>query len=162
MSLARREKLWLGLLALTVLAGLWPQPEGEIADNSRVAPAPGRNAPSRAPAVREFGALSPAATAEQAALVDLFPSQSWTSPPSAAPAKPSAPPLPFSYGGRYTEGTNVFVFLKEGTLVHTARQGDTVKGSYRIDEIGAAAITLTYLPLGLRQTLPTAIETPGK
>ena len=70
-----------------------------------------------------------------------------------------APALPFSYGGRYTEGNKVFVFLSEGAKMHTVRQGDTVNATYRIEKIDAAAITLTYLPLGQQQTLQTGSAT---
>ena len=70
-----------------------------------------------------------------------------------------APALPFTYGGRYTEGSNVFVFLNEGAKMHTVRQGDTVNATYRIDNIAPAAITLTYLPLGLQQILQTGSTT---
>lgn len=162
MKFARREKLLLGLLLLTAIAGLWPLPDSEVAETNRDAPTRSRNTPSGAQPARAFGALTPSAPGEQTAIADLFPRQSWTPPPVAVPEKPVAPPLPFSYGGRYTEGSKVFVFLNEGTLVHTARQGDTVKESYRVDEIGDQAITLTYLPLGLKQTLPAGGISPAK
>ena len=44
--------------------------------------------------------------------------------------------------------------------MHTVRQGDTVNGIYRVEQIAPGAITLTYLPLGLQQTLQTGSPIP--
>lgn len=166
MRVGKRERLWLGLLLLTVLAWLWPLPESDIPQATtaeRKSSPRSRNAPASAPSARALGALQASAPAAQTAVVDLFPRQSWSQPrPSVTAEEPSAPALPFTYGGRYTEGDKVFIFLNEGTQVHTARQGDTVKGSYRVDRIGDAEITLTYLPLGQQQSLPTGSMMPRK
>lgn len=167
MRLGKRERLWIGLLLLTGLAWLWPLPETDIPQGTtaeRKSSPRSRNAPASAPSARTLGALNASTPAPKAAVLDLFPRQSWSLPqqPSATAEHPSAPALPFSYGGRYTEGEKIFIFLNEGTQVHTARQGDTVKGSYRIDRIGDEEITLTYLPLGQQQSLPTGSMMPRK
>lgn len=161
MSVGKRL-LWVALL-LTVVAALWPVADGDNPEGVASRPSAVRN---RAPVLerlpmqplRSLSATRPAPDAE---IVDLFPRQGWTAPAvSAVAEKPTAPALPFTYGGRYTEGSNVFVFLNEGTRMHKVRQGDTVNASYRIETIAPAAITLTYLPLGMQQTLQTGSPAP--
>lgn len=155
MSIDKRL-LWIALL-LTVAAALWPVPENDIADGVSARPSRGRNRSSIVDVPQQqLRSLTPPAPARERKIVDLFPRQDWTaSIADAAAEKPSAPPLPFTYAGRYIEGSNVIVYLNEGATMHKVRQGDTVAATYRIDSIAPAAIKLTYLPLGLRQTLPT-------
>jgi len=157
-----RRLLWLVLL-LTVVAALWPVAENDTAEGvaNRTPVTRNRGAGLDASPAQQLGALRPQGETRDAKIVDLFPSQSWTAPAvAAAPEKPAAPALPFVYGGRYTEGSTVFVFLSEGTKMHTVRLGDTVNSTYRIEKIAPEAITLTYLPLGLQQTLQTGSTTP--
>lgn len=161
MSIGKRL-LWMVLL-LTVVAALWPVPENDTADGVATRPSKVRNRASvlNASPAQQLRSLTSPGPAREREIVDLFPRQGWTPPAaSAAPEKPSAPPLPFTYGGRYTDGNKVFVFLNEGAKMHTVRQGDTVNATYRIEKIAPAAITLTYLPLGLQQTLQTGSTTP--
>ena len=168
MSLGK-SLLWMALLA-TVVAALWPLPEDKSAGRTADGVLPqGREVrkhttpPGEAstPQLRALSRTNSSMTSPgRAQGVDLFPSQDWTAPPpSAAPEVPTAPALPFAYGGRYTEGGRVFVFLKEGEKMQAARQGDTVNATYRIDKISTAEITLTYLPLGIQQILVTGSTT---
>jgi hypothetical protein len=155
--------LWIGLLLLTVLAALWPMADNEVPEGTpdRTPAMRRRDTASHVPSAQLLGPLASSVPTKPSAIVNLFPPQTWAPATSAdTSANSSAPALPFSYGGRYTEGDHVFVFLNEGTQVHTARQGDTVKGSYRIDKIDDAVITLTYLPLGVQQNLLTSSMTP--
>lgn len=153
------RKLWLGsLLLLTVLAAVWPVPEREpAAPKTRAGIAASRHQDQAAMVSVAFAPLAGAtATNEPAAIGGLFPQQTWAPPsPPAAQQAPAAPPLPFTYGGRYTDGDNVTIFLIEGNQMHKVRQGDTVKETYRIEKIEQASISLTYLPLGTTQILPT-------
>lgn len=164
MKLTRREQLWIGLLLLTILAGLLPTPESDVADSAdRKTAVRNRKISADAPPARALGALAYLPPTTKQAIVDLFPTHSWTPSPQqsiATQEKPSAPALPFSYGGRYTERDKVYIFLTEGTLVHTVRQGETVNGAYRVEKIDNASITLTYLPLGIEQTLQTGSVAP--
>lgn len=157
-----RRLMWIVLL-LTVVAALWPVAENDSVEGVADRPSIRRNrgaSPDPSPA-QQLGALRPLGETRDEKIIDLFPSQSWTAPAvTAAPEKPAAPALPFVYGGRYTEGGNVFVFLSEGTKMHTVRLGDTVNSTYRIEKIAPDAVTLTYLPLGLQQTLQTGSTTP--
>lgn len=157
------RKLWLGsLLLLTVLAAVWPVPDRETAPSKpRDGITASRHHDQAATISVVFAPLTGAtATGKPAIIGDLFPSQSWAPPPSAIQQKPVAPPLPFTYGGRYTEGSNTIIFLAEGNQVHKVRQGDKVKEIYRVEKIGAESISLTYLPLGTVQILPTGSLLP--
>jgi hypothetical protein len=157
-----KRLLWFALL-LTVVAALWPVPEGDNADAPASRPSALRHrapVPDSSPA-QQLRSLTGTDSVPEREIVDLFPRQGWTAPAvSAVPDKPTAPALPFTYGGRYTEGGNVFVFLNEGARMHKVRQGDTVNATYRIDTIAAGAITLTYLPLGMQQTIQTGSPSP--
>jgi len=86
---------------------------------------------------------------------DLFPGQSWQPPPSPPqkPPPPRAPPLPFTFFGRMVESGGTVVFLSRQDQTIAARAGDTIAGTYRVEEIGAVAVVLTYLPLNERQVL---------
>ncbi len=152
-----KRLLWVVLL-LTIVAALWPVPENGSVDAVATRPSAARKLASvrDTSPTRQLGSLTSANPAREREIVDLFPRQSYTPPAAnAAPEKPTAPELPFSYGGRYTEGGNVLVFLKGGDKIHTVRLGDIVNASYRVEKIAPEAITLTYLPLGLQQTLQT-------
>jgi hypothetical protein len=66
--------------------------------------------------------------------------------------KPVAPPLPFQYFGRLTENGKTEVFVMRGEELLAISAGQTI-GDYRVDQIAAAGISFTYLPLKTKQTL---------
>ena len=70
----------------------------------------------------------------------------------AAPAKPSAPPLPFQYFGRLTENGKTEVFVMRGDELITVADGKTI-GDYRVDKVDEKSIAFTYLPLKTKQKL---------
>jgi hypothetical protein len=72
----------------------------------------------------------------------------------APPPPPQAPPLPFSYLGKLAEGTETKVFLTQGDRNLVVKPGDVIDNTYRVEEIGEAAVVMTYLPLSVKQTLP--------
>jgi hypothetical protein len=94
-------------------------------------------------------------------ITDLFPQQTWA-PPSlpVTPTTPVAPPLPFTYSGRYTEGDKVIVFLMDGNRILRVQAGDILKNDYRVEKIEQASISINYLPLGTIQILPTGVLLP--
>ena len=104
MSIGKRI-LWVGLL-LTVAAALWPLPETEVADNVATTPRGTRSraSGSSGAAAPQLGSVIRSRPVSKGEIVDLFPRQGWSvpSPANAAPPTPLAPPLPFTYGGRYT------------------------------------------------------------
>ncbi|MDO9052970.1 MAG: hypothetical protein Q7U37_03430 [Gallionella sp.] len=100
---------------------------------------------------------------------DPFAGKSWYIPPPPPPPqkvvvqeapKPTAPPLPFRYMGKiHEEGEPVVVYLSQGVRAYTVSQGDTIDNLYRVDHISTSQMTLTYLPLDIRQALSTS--SPG-
>lgn len=98
--------------------------------------------------------LTKTATTEEA---DLFGVHSWQPvPPPSRPApapRPTAPPLPFVYLGKMTEGGAVTVFLSQQGRPHIVKAGDTIERTYRVEAIADKAVTLTYLPLDIKQQL---------
>lgn len=90
---------------------------------------------------------------------DLFAAHSFLPPPpkvsvqAGPPPAPVAPPLPFRYQGRMTEGNATVVFLAQGDRVLVARQGDLLNNQYRVESVSAHAVTFMFEPLKQRQTL---------
>jgi len=93
---------------------------------------------------------------------DAFASKSWYVPPppppppvKLAPPPPTAPPLPFTYLGRYEDSGKPVYFLFKGGRILTVKQGDIIEGKYRVEGAVGSHLGLTYLPLNIRQDLDT-------
>jgi len=88
---------------------------------------------------------------------DLFAAKSWYVPPPppkpVPPPPPSAPPLPFAYMGKLIEDGQMTVFLTKQDRNYVVKSGDTIDGMYKVEEVSARIMTLTYLPLKIKQTL---------
>lgn len=76
-------------------------------------------------------------------------------PPPAPPPVPTAPPLPFTYLGRYEDAPSRMVILVKGERMYTVAAGDVIEGTYRIERMAPGMVELTYLPLNIKQTLST-------
>ncbi len=93
---------------------------------------------------------------------DPFQSRSWEPPApapvvaAARPPRPEAPPLPFTYLGKLVEDARTTLFLAQADRNYVVRTGDTIEGTYRIEEIRDEAAVLVYLPLKSKQTLAFA------
>ena len=48
----------------------------------------------------------------------------------------------------------------DGTKMLRVQQGETINEKYRIDKIEQASLSITYLPLGTTQILPTGVLLP--
>lgn len=85
---------------------------------------------------------------------DLFAPHSWQPPPPPPPKPPApkAPPLPFRYLGKVLDGSEILVFLGQGTRTHLLRRGD-ILAEYKVDEITPTGITFVYLLLDEKQHL---------
>ena len=70
-----------------------------------------------------------------------------------APAKPTAPPLPFAYLGKVVDGGKTSIFVARGDENYSLEPGQTIGGTYRVDKITDSDVTFTYLPMKTRQTL---------
>ena len=101
----------------------------------------------------------------------LFGPRSWApEPPPAAKApaaqvaeKPSAPPMPYRFGGQVVQEDGMRVVLLKGDRVYEVREGETLDDGYRLDAIQARGLTFTYMPLGAKQELAVsgpALEIP--
>jgi hypothetical protein len=86
---------------------------------------------------------------------DMFAGKSWyVAPPPPKPAPPSAPPLPFVYMGKLAEeGEKVVILLTKENRSYEVREGDILDNIYRVDEVRAPVMILTYLPLNIKQTI---------
>lgn len=93
---------------------------------------------------------------------DPFAGKSWYVPPPPPPQpkvvqeapQPTAPSLPFRYMGRMQEENGqALVYLTQGTRAYSVSQGDTIDGTYRVESISPAQVTLVYLPLNIKQRL---------
>lgn len=164
------------LLLLTVLAAVWPVEEDEIKSTEPGLPPSiqDQTVPNKLPLL--FKPLLQKNSASNISTMDnLFPQQSWAPPappvvhhalPVAAPPPPAPvppvviPPLPFAFAGRYTDGEVTTIFLTENNKMHRVRQGETINATYRIEKIQQSSITITYLPLGVSQTLSTGLLLP--
>lgn len=107
---------------------------------------------------------------ERAALgmqrADLFGTRSWRPPPAPTSAAargqsaPRVPPLPYRYAGQSLHEGQMKVYLAKGDRVFPIRAGDTLEGRYRVQAIEKTRITLVYLPLGRKQTIPVKSKLP--
>lgn len=80
---------------------------------------------------------------------DLFPGDPPTlEPDEAAPAKPTTPPLPYTYAGRLIEHAQPIVFLQRGNHSLAVRSGEVIDGVWRLDEVTQTSLSFSYLPLG--------------
>jgi hypothetical protein len=126
------------------------------------APAPAQLPGPAAPLADPFAATSwapppppvPAATQTAAATAAAAAAAAGAGPPG-GPPPPVAPPLPFVYVGRYVEGSRQIVLLMKGEQLLLVQQGDTIDNLYRLERVAADRIELTYLPLGMRQSVRT-------
>jgi hypothetical protein len=160
MDARMRWPAWIAILAVAAGVSLSvTEPEGESLVQAVERPRPhAATPPERAlrgePAERvRFERLSerPRVGGEVA---DVFAARSWRKPePAAAPERPSAPPLPFTYLGRLhtTDSDTAFVALGERNLV--VRSGDVIQDTYRVERVAGSAVTFRHLPTGAQQTL---------
>lgn len=103
----------------------------------------------------------PPAPEKNAQATDMFQSHAWTSPPppkpaatAELPAKPVAPPLPYSYMGKLEDAPQGTLFLlSANNKVYTVLQGELIDRVWRVDGEDAASLHFTYVPLALPKTL---------
>ncbi len=96
--------------------------------------------------------------------VNAFPAKSWyvppPPPPPTPPPAPSAPPLPYTFIGKFLEPQGkLTIFLTNGDKVHLVSAGETIDNTYSVDGVENGKLTLTYLPLKIKQYINLG-ETP--
>lgn len=91
---------------------------------------------------------------------NMFASKSWfVPPPPPKAAVPTAPPLPFVYMGKLAEeGQKQIILLSKQNRNYQVREGDVLDNIYRVDEVRPPVLTLTYLPLDIKQTIPIGVS----
>lgn len=67
---------------------------------------------------------------------------------------PPPPPVPFTYIGKLAEGAQTTVFLAAGDRNLVVQVGDVIDNTYKVEEVGASLVVLTYLPQNVKQTIP--------
>ncbi len=161
--LTRREWLLLAAVPAVILAAAAAEQGGSrdaaaIAEVSRAAKPRSAAKPPASAEDLDLAQLRRVPKPEEPA--NLFETKSWYVPPPppppakpAPPPPPTAPPLPFSYLGQYQDGTKPVIFLVRGDRVLTVSAGDVIEGTYRVDGIAGRTLSMTYLPLNIRQTL---------
>jgi hypothetical protein len=160
LSAFQRRAILAGALVATVAAALMPE-EPDVLPAQR---APAARTSRQTVASSSGGAVEPlpqlaierlAQAPSREGVLDAFETRSWLPPPAkpAPPPPPQAPPLPFTYMGKIMDGGQVVVFLARQDRNFVVREGDKLDNNYQIDEIKPGMMTLTYLPLGQKQTL---------
>jgi hypothetical protein len=162
----KRERILLALVPAVILvaAGAEQESKEQPATVAEAKPASGTRSNAGSPS--DAGELDLAQLRREADAgepVNVFTSKSWYVPPpppppppppvKVAPAPPTAPPLPFTFLGRYADGDKPVFFLVKGDRVLTVKEGDIIDGNYRVDGIAGSTLGLTYLPLNIKQTL---------
>ncbi len=72
---------------------------------------------------------------------------------ASAPPAPTAPPLQFKYAGKAISDNETWVFLSQSGENLITKIGGKINDTYRLDSVNDVAITMTYLPLNIKQTL---------
>lgn len=106
-----------------------------------------------------------AKAAANTAIGSAFSAISWYVPPPppppppprkpVPPPPPTAPPLPFSYLGRYEEDGTLIILLLKGERMYTVSEGEVIENTYRVERLTGGRLELTYLPLNIKQTIST-------
>jgi hypothetical protein len=96
-------------------------------------------------------------------ITNVFSPSSWFVPPppppppkpvkASPPPKPTAPPLPFIYFGRYEDSSTKVIMLAKGEQIYTVSEGDVIDNTYRVEQVRVGVIDLTYLPLNIKQSI---------
>ena len=72
-------------------------------------------------------------------------------PPVVTP--PAAPPIPFKYIGKYYDQGGLVIFLNFNGKNLIVKSGDIIQQTYRIEEVKPPILTMTYLPMDIKQII---------
>lgn len=160
----KRWALLLGVLAISMAFAFWaPNENGEVEPTAPVKKAGkegsrGKRTNIGAPAL-QLDPLKRTISTENA--TDIFPGKTWHVPPAPAkpapPPPPAPPPIPFVYLGKMIEDGRALVFLNKQDRNLVVGEGDVIEGTYRVESILPPVMTLTYLPLNMKQTFPIGV-----
>jgi hypothetical protein len=163
MALSVEQRRWfLGVaLALTLAAVASIQGKDEPEDGAIVQPdqVKMRHLQQKGGMDSELAGYAPLAKLNRQPLPenvkDMFAGKSWyVAPPPPRAVSPSAPPMPFVYMGKLAEeGEKEVILLTRQNRSYAVREGDVLDKIYRVDEVRAPVMILTYLPLNIQQTI---------
>jgi len=160
---AVRKKLIFGGLVVAVGAAaaavLLPQSATPGAASVAAPQAKGAGSPRAAATGEERYAALPSRESMGRPAGEPFGSHSWVPPRPAVAAAPevvapSAPPMPYRVAGQMVQDGAAQVVLAKGDRVLTVREGETLEDGYRVEAIKADGVTLVYLAMDVRETLP--------
>jgi len=69
--------------------------------------------------------------------------------------------MPYRYAGKLVQGGQQSVLLAMGDRVFPIKEGDTLDGTYRVEAIGETQITLMYLPMKHKESIPVISSLPA-
>ena len=91
---------------------------------------------------------------------DLFGATNWNPPPPPPPPQqalpppvPTAPPFPYAVAGSIADLNGPMVVFMKQNQDFVVRVGDVLENTYRVDAIDEQSVTVTYLPLNLKQVV---------
>lgn len=105
------------------------------------------------PRANPFGPQAPSPQQQQA--------QAQPPAPPPPPPPPQAPPLPYTYMGKWTEKGQTTIFLTRGERHVTVRGVGKLDENYTVEALDDRQIVLLYTPLGVRQVLPLVPGAPA-
>jgi hypothetical protein len=73
-------------------------------------------------------------------------------PPPPPPA-PVAPPFPYQIIGSLAQGGQTQAFLASPSRSLSARVGEVIDGQWRVDQVSASGLALTWLPAQIKQQI---------
>jgi hypothetical protein len=165
-----RRYALVGSLALVLVLSAVAGKGWNIAGEPTVAPSPSRPPQvSRAPA-QSLPSISLERLQRRDAPADstklagnTFGAMTWHVPPPPPPPKPvakpapppppTAPPMPFTFLGRYEDEGVRIIMLVKGDRIYTVSEGDVIDRTYRVERLAGGQLELIYLPLGIKQTV---------
>ena len=166
MTPARRWAVLIVLLVATVALIVFDRQTSQsaaiveaVAPRTPAEPAPEAPSGARSPERGDGSMILPIRPrAEAGNIDDAFATLDFRPPPPPPPKPiaqpPVAPPLPYTVLGKKLEDGAWQVFLRRDDQILVVKTLDTIDGAYRVEEIRPPVMTLTYLPMKSRQTLP--------
>jgi hypothetical protein len=153
------------VIVLSAVSGIGRNTAGEPVGPPRQRASQVAKAPARPTSPIELEPLQPREAPSDSDQVgsNTFAAKSWHVPPPPPPPKPvakaspppppSAPPMPFSYMGRYEEGGARIILLVKDDRIYTVSEGEVIDNTYRVERLAGGQLELTYLPLAIKQTI---------
>lgn len=88
--------------------------------------------------------------------IDPMSPNSWLPPPPPVPdvvVVPTAPPLPYSFEGKFMDAGKVSILLAKGNEGRVAHLGDVIDEVWKVTRIENGSIEFLYLPMNKSQSL---------